>query len=899
VLAAGEWRASEGRQTRHTFNVQAEGVASSVALSLARLNDLTATMRAAIATRPAMTSQEWARWIANLDVAQRYPGSLGLAFAEIVPASGLKAYEATVEADPPAGAGPTHRFVIAPGGKRSSYCFIRLRSGSSILDQLPVGLDLCQVAGAGFFSKPRDTGQFQVTPVQLGTQASAAIFGPVYRGGLIPTSLAARRASFMGLVGGLFNVEKLLGTALRSHAGFSATLSRQDIGLSTPAQKAASGLTGLFGTVPGGIVGSSGPKPTHSVISRTVTFDSGGKWTLQVATSDAAAQRSATTKALLGLIIGLILTFMAFTLVRVLVRGRQRALDLVERRTAELSTSEGRFRSLAAASSMGILETDIHGGFVYGNGRLDRLLGRTAEEMAGRTWLEGFAMADRARVLAALLAAADGPSEPIDLRIGSENGAQWIRFSTATLVKDGALTGFVSSFEDVTAEIVSTERLRAEAKHDSLTGLPNRAFFLELLAQALRELAQHGGQFAVLFIDLDRFKQVNDTHGHAVGDELLVATAERIAHSLRPGDRVARLGGDEFAVLMTKLPDLEAAAIVVDRLQGAVAQPFKVAGTEAMIGASVGLVLVDDPVGDPASILQDADMAMYRAKEGLTRFEVFDVALRKSVHIRFETEQALRGALDRDEFTLFYQPVVKLLSGQIAGGEALIRWRHPTRGLVSPGDFLPLAESTGLIVPMGDWTMRTAVEVAASWPREDRLSVSINFSAQQLTATNLLATLEDLLMRNSIEPDRLCVEVLETHLLDNANIAVLGELKRLGIRIAIDDFGSAYSSLLYLKRIAADVVKIDRALVTDLPEQGHDRIILAKVIELAHELGMSVVAEGVERSEQAEILRDLGCDFAQGFLWSPAVSAAEFEQLLQHGLSSVMPYAVTTGTAGL
>jgi diguanylate cyclase (GGDEF)-like protein/PAS domain S-box-containing protein len=601
---------------------------------------------------------------------------------------------------------------------------------------------------------------------------------------------------------------------------------------------------------------------------------------------------------LYGLLIGFSFTLLAFVLVRVLVRGRQRALDLVESRTAELSTSEGRFRSLAAASSMGILETDIYGGFVYGNGRLDRLLGRSAAEMAGRTWLEGFAMADRARLLAALLAAGEGPTEPIDVHTGSGDSAQWIRFSTATMVKDGVLTGFVSSLEDVTIEIASTERLKAEAQHDSLTGLPNRAYFLDLLGQALRDLAHHGGQFAVLFIDLDRFKQVNDTHGHAVGDELLVATAERIAHSLRPGDRVARLGGDEFAVLMTQVTDVGAASVVVDRLQAAVAQPFKVGGAEAMIGASVGLVLVDDPVGDPASILQDADMAMYRAKEGLTRFEVFDVALRTSVLTRFETEQALRGALDRDELTLFYQPVIELQAGQVVGGEALMRWHHPSRGLVSPGDFLPLAESTGLIVPMGDWTMRTAVEVAASWPREDRLSVSINFSAQQLTASNLLATLEDLLMRNSVEPDRLCVEVLETHLLDNENIAVLGELKRLGIRIAIDDFGSAYSSLLYLKRIAADSVKIDRALVTDLPEQAHDRIILAKVIELAHELGMSVVAEGVERPEQAEILRDLGCDFAQGFLWSPAVSAPDFALLLQYGLSAGVPVVVTTAGGG-
>jgi diguanylate cyclase (GGDEF)-like protein/PAS domain S-box-containing protein len=893
VIGAADWRSNQRQETRHSFDVQASVVTSSVALSLARLDDLTATMRAALSARPHMTSRGWERWSADLDVTHRYPGSLGLAFAQVVPASQLANYEATVESDPPAGATGKTPFAVVPPGARPMYCFIRLRSTGSVLDHLPIGLDLCQVGGRGFFSKPRDTGEFHVTPVALGGASVAAIFAPVYRGGLVPVTIAARRARFIGLVGGLFNVEKLLGGALRPYFGLSATLSRQDIGSSTRAQSAASGVSGMFGKTDGSVVGSFGAPPARSVVAHTKTFDSDGEWTITVAASEATANRRTTTQALFGLFIGLILTFMAFALLQILVRGRQRALDLVESRTAELSTSESRFRSLAAASSMGILETDVTGHHRYGNRRLERLLGRTVSDLADLSWLDSFSAVDRDRVLGELHGAVDGPTNGVDVKIEVDGTARWVRFTTARMVKDGKLTGFVSSLEDVTIEIASTERLKAEAQHDSLTGLPNRAYFLELLAQALRELDEQGGQFAVLFIDLDRFKQVNDTHGHAVGDELLVATAERIAHSLRPGDRVARLGGDEFAVLMTQIDGVEAAAVVVDRLQLAVARPFNVAGTDAIIGASVGMVLVDDPIGDPASILQDADMAMYRAKDGSTRFEVFDVALRTSALARFETEQALRGAVGRHELLLCYQPVITLHTGEIAGGEALMRWRHPARGLLAPGEFLPLAESTGLIVPIGDWTIRTAVGVAASWPPERGLSVSVNLSAQQLTASNLLATIEDLLIRHSIAPDLLCVEVLETHLLDNANISVLGELKRLGIRIAIDDFGSGYSSLLYLKRMAADVIKVDRALVTDLPEQSDDRIIVAKVIELAHELGMSVVAEGVERGEQADILRDLGCDLAQGFLWAPAVLAPDFEALLGTG------FPVTSALAGL
>jgi diguanylate cyclase (GGDEF)-like protein/PAS domain S-box-containing protein len=882
VVAGLAVRSSGIHEADHRFGVQASDAAASVSASMARLDDLTATMRAAISTRPEMGSRAWAAWSADLSVAHRYPGALGLAFAEVVPQAQLGTYEAAVKADPPAGAGK--RFAILPPGTRPQYCFIRLRSGDSVLDTLPAGLDLCAVGGPGLVAKPRDSGQFQVSPIQLGSGASvAAIFAPVYRGGTVPATLADRRAQFVGIVGGLFDIHGLLTGALAPYHGLSATLSRRDISAGVAGAGATAGVSGTLKTSKSAIVGSVGNRPASSVVADTVGFNSDGRWTIQILGSDAAARHIADDHGLLTLLVGLVLTLMAFALARLIIHGRKRALDLVEARTAELRVSEGRFRSLAAASSMGILETDVDGRFCYGNQRLEQILARSQDELSDRGWLESFSAADQERVLDGMQGAADAPTSGVDAKLDGADGTRWVRLSTAQMRKDGKLTGFVSSIEDVTDEVDATDALKAAAKHDALTGLPNRAFFLELLGGALRDIDEQGGQFAVLFIDLDRFKAVNDTHGHAIGDELLVATADRIAHSLRPGDRVARLGGDEFAVLMTQV-DMSAAMVVVDRLQAAVARPFSFGAADAIIGASVGMVLVDDPVGDPSEILQDADMAMYRAKEGVSRFEVFDVSLRTSNLERFETEQSLRHAIDRDELRLCFQPVVKLDSGAVVGGEALLRWQHPTRGLLYPGEFLPLAESTGLVVPIGDWTIHTAVQVAASWPEQRRLGMSINFSAQQLTATNLMPTVEDLVMRYSIDPARLCLEVLETHLLDNANLSVLAEMKRLGVRIAIDDFGSGYSSLLYLKRMAADVIKVDRALVTDIANRADDRIIVAKVIELAHELGMTVVAEGVEQSNQADVLRDLGCDFAQGFAWSAALSAGDFDQVLEHGL---------------
>jgi diguanylate cyclase (GGDEF)-like protein/PAS domain S-box-containing protein len=889
VLGAAVWRSSVRDHARHGFSAQASDVASSISVSLARLDDLTATMRTVVATHPSMTDRQWIAWYTSLDVAHRYRGSLGFAYAQVVPAAGLAAFAATMKANPPGGVATSGPFKVIPAGHRPYYCLIRLLTPGSAFAVLPAGLDVCAVGGSGILAKPRDSGAFEVTPVVLGTRSLAEIFAPVYRGGAVPATVAKRRARFLGVAGGLFDLHAVLDSALSAHRGLGVRLIRQDIGTSTSAQVAAAGngLSSVFGTSHGSIVGAAGPTPTHAILRQTVGVTSDGLWTIQTAGSDAAAERTANIGAVVVLLIGLAFTLMAFTLMRVMGRGRQRALELVERRTAELTTSEGRFRSLAAASPMGILQTDEEGRFLYGNERLYRILDRTADQLAGRTWLDVLSPVDQERVLAKLHAGVAGSGAGIDVRVGAVERPRWVRFATAAIVKDGQLTGFVSSLEDVTAEILATERLWSEARHDALTGLPNRAHFLERLAQALHRLPEQGGQLAVLFIDLDRFKQVNDSHGHAAGDQLLIATAGRISNSLRPGDLVARLGGDEFAVLMTGVDDVSEVALVVDRLQIAVARPFDVAGAQATVGASVGLVLVDDPDGDPSSIVQDADMAMYRAKCGSSRFEVFDRSLRESVLVRFETEQALRSALDRRELTLSYQPIIELRSGRVAGGEALLRWMHPSRGLLLPGEFLPLAESTGLIVPIGDWTMRTAVQTAATWPVGLRLNVTINFSAQQLTASSLLATIEELLANHAIQPGQLCVEVLETHLLDDANIVVLRELRGLGVQVSIDDFGSGYSSLLYLKRLPADSVKIDRALITDLPTRHEDRIIVAKVIEMAHELDMVVIAEGVERAEQVDILRDLSCDFGQGFVWSPAVPEADFGRLLRTGIPVV------------
>jgi diguanylate cyclase (GGDEF)-like protein/PAS domain S-box-containing protein len=874
-------RSDVEQQSRGAFTAEASDVGASIASSLARMNDLTVTMRTFVATHPETTNRDWAQLFSSLDITQRYPGAITFAYVEVVPRSGLADFVRTMKADPPTVGPPNAPYAMVPPGNRPYYCLVRLGKLSGPLAAIPNGLDVCAVSQGTFMERIRDSGQLAVTAISMESRPLAEITAPVYRGAAVPTTLAARRAKILGVVGGVFDVQQILSSALRSHPGLSVALAREDYSQNQVQRTDQQWLSHLVGSPDTGVVGSAGPPQSASAVHHDVLVSADGEWLIRVSGPPRSGGWSPVQQGIAVGAVGLLMTVMLASLVAVLTRGRQRALDLVVRRTSELASSEERFRSLAASSPVGILQTDDAGRFLYGNERLCTILGRAPAELGGTGWSDAFLPEDRQRIWEALGEAA-GAARPVEARVPVGDDARWVRFSTAALAGEDGEAGRVSSLEDVTAEILNKDRLTREARHDALTGLPNRVQFLERLTAALRAMPDTGSRVGVLFIDLDRFKQVNDAHGHAAGDELLVATARRISGALRPGDLLARLGGDEFAVLLGNVDDLAAAAAVVDRLQAAVEQPFVLSRAEVGIGASVGLVLVDDPDGDPATILQDADMAMYRAKSGSTRFEIFDVDMRESLLTRMETEQSLAGAVEREELTVEYQPFVDLASGALVGCEALVRWQHPSRGRLLPGDFLPLAESTGRIVPIGEWVLGTALRALGGWIRDGHdLWMSVNVSAQQLAAPRLLPALERALAEAAVDPGRLCIEVLETHLLDACNVEVLQEVRRLGVRVAIDDFGAGYSGLLHLKRLPADIVKIDRRLVADLAEQSADRVIVGKVVEMAHDLGMRVLAEGVEQEHQRELLASAGCDLAQGWLWSPAVPPADLGRLLQ------------------
>jgi diguanylate cyclase (GGDEF)-like protein len=447
------------------------------------------------------------------------------------------------------------------------------------------------------------------------------------------------------------------------------------------------------------------------------------------------------------------------------------------------------------------------------------------------------------------------------------------------------------------------ERARAEAqithmaRHDALTGLPNRVLFLQEMEGALTRV-QRQEPFTVLCLDLDRFKSVNDTLGHHVGDALLVEAAQRLTTCLRQGDMVARLGGDEFAILQRGTRDPGDAIGLAERIVAALAAPCQTAGHSILIGTSVGIAFAPDDGEDANTLLKAADMALYRAKsDGGGTFRLFEPAMDEKMQARRLLEIDLRLALARDEFQVYYQPIVSLHNDQVMGFEALLRWHHPTQGLVSPGDFIPIAEEIGLIAPIGAWVLRTACADAARWP--DKIKVAINLSPMQFKSNTLVADVVAALAASGLPAQRLEVEITETVMLQDTitTLDTLTQLSKLGVRISMDDFGTGYSSLSYLRRFPFNKIKIDQCFIRDMSEASESMAVLRAITGLGVSLGMSTTAEGVETLDQLSRLRAEGCNEVQGFFFSEPKPVEEVARMLQSVAAQMELLHETGGSA--
>jgi diguanylate cyclase (GGDEF)-like protein len=431
-------------------------------------------------------------------------------------------------------------------------------------------------------------------------------------------------------------------------------------------------------------------------------------------------------------------------------------------------------------------------------------------------------------------------------------------------------------------------QLRHDSLHDALTGLPNRSLFMKRLADAsLRARRDGDGLFAVLFLDLDDFKLVNDSMGHHVGDEVLVIVARRLEECVRGGDIVARLGGDEFAILLERVVDARDTAMVAERVQVALKVPMTIGGYEWVSTASIGVVLSSSANERPEYLLRSADMAMYRAKhQGRAHFEMFDRAMHAEALTRLQLETDLRQAVEAQSFVLHYQPIVSLASGRVHGVEALIRWNHPERGIISPNDFIPVAEETGLIVPMGRWALREAcAQVRAleqAVPSAAGLRLSVNLSVREFAQLDLVRAVTAILEETGLPPEQLQLEITESAIIGQQHPALqtIAELREMGVSIHLDDFGTGYSSLSYLHRLPLDAIKIDRAFTSAMEVEERPRHVIQAILSLVGAIGLNVVAEGVATALQLELLRRMGCPYGQGFFFSRPVPAADLEELL-------------------
>src|SRR5215210_6248079 len=450
------------------------------------------------------------------------------------------------------------------------------------------------------------------------------------------------------------------------------------------------------------------------------------------------------------------------------------------------------------------------------------------------------------------------------------------------------LNNYITEQERISRVLEETkDHFRHAAFHDSLTGLPNRAMFTELLKAEIESSNRRDNHmFAVLFLDLDRFKNINDSLGHTHGDLLLVAFAERLERTLRPVDTLARFGGDEFAILLSGMTDSTDAVRVAQRIQDELSQPFVLDKNSAFATASIGIALSSSGYDRPEDILRDADTAMYRAKEnGKARYEVFDHGMHARAVSRLQLESDLRQAIERNEVCVYYQPIISLQTGRLHGFEALVRWNHPRRGLVSPVDFIPVAEETGLIVPIGQWVLNEACAQVRQWqidsPVHRSLSLSVNLSARQVAQPDLLERIKEALAASKLNPHCLKLEITESVVMENAEAAALmfKQLRLLGVQLSIDDFGTGYSSLSYLHRFPLNYLKIDRSFVMRLTTEN-DNAIVRTISTLARNLGMEVIAEGIETDEQYQQLKMLGCEYGQGYLFSRPVDKSAVLHLL-------------------
>jgi diguanylate cyclase (GGDEF)-like protein/PAS domain S-box-containing protein len=573
-------------------------------------------------------------------------------------------------------------------------------------------------------------------------------------------------------------------------------------------------------------------------------------------------------------------------------------ISALQKSEQALRDSEERYALAVQGANDGLWDWDLKDEKIYLSPRWKIMLGYADGELSDdpAEWFERVHPEDRENLQAALAnhLSQQTPHFEIEHRIQHKNKAYLWFLARGLAIFDhkGQPYRMAGSHSEITNRKQAEEQLRHDAYNDALTNLPNRSFFFQQLQQAiLRNREDDSLRFAVLFLDFDRFKLINDSMGHHAGDKLLVKIAERLITCLRASDTVARLGGDEFSILLAEIGGVTDATLVAGRILAALSQPVELEGQHIVITASIGIVLNDAQYSSPDDYLRDADTAMYWAKShGKARYEIFDIAMRENIIKWLELENELRRAIDEDELLLHYQPIIDLGSSRIRGLEALVRWRHPQLGLISPADFIPIAEETGLILPIGDWVMQRACNQAVEWRQRFgpsyAFSISVNVSAKQFAQESLVPQIEKLLIDTGLDASGLHLEITESVLINDpkATSAMINQLRDLGVKVEMDDFGSGYSSLSNLTQFNVDTIKIGQSFIAEMQASQANLNLVENIIHMAHSLGMNVVAEGIETEEQLRLLKGYGCERGQGYYFARALGAEDAENFILQNL---------------
>ena len=545
-----------------------------------------------------------------------------------------------------------------------------------------------------------------------------------------------------------------------------------------------------------------------------------------------------------------------------------------------LNTADQLYRNFVEGMIDGAATVSSDGVVLFANQALATMVGTDCSQIVGRLAAGLVTPMSRGHLEAVIGVEQPASSTETMLLTSAGHFVPVLLGASTASIGDGLLSCL--TFTDLTSERAAEANLAHLAQHDALTGLTNRTLLIDRIEHAIESREDDARLLVLLFCDVDGFKNINDAYGHQVGDAALTAIASRLTAAVRPQDTVARIGGDEFVVFCESVDDMEQATVTASRIRAAVSAPLMIGGEDVEVTLSIGIAVAEAGEDtNPDTLLRDADEAMYKAKrQGPNVIEMFDEKLRTVAAARIVLLTDLRRASTGRELQLVYQPVVRIEDERTVGAEALLRWEHPTRGRISPAEFIPFAERSGLIVPIGAWVMREACRQGAAWERAELgsapLNLAVNVSGRQLgQGLGLVDLVKDSLAESGLTPTSLTIEVTESALMDDAEAAlrVLHELKALGVRIAIDDFGTGYSSLIYLKRFPVDVLKVDQSFVAGLGRNGNDNAIVRSVIDLAQAFDIETIAEGIETVGQLDALRDLGCQLGQGFLWSPGRSA--------------------------